>query len=158
MQIREFDERNDYARVTRLFCELQDHARTNDNRVPPGEPIVERYISNLQAKCAAHEGKIFVAESEGEIFGYVCILALVPCAEPADGILNQSEIVDLIVSASARSSGVGRALVNRAESYAVSRGSIWMRVNVFAWNTSAQAMYKRVGFSEYEVTYEKRLT
>lgn len=147
----------DWAAVRSLFVELQEYGRTADDRLPPGEDVADEYLAAQLHRCREHEGRILVAEVEGEILGYVCVLAKVPCAESADGLAVQAEVVDLVVSSKARSGGIGKALLRSAEGYAVSVGTSNLRVSVFATNDSAQRFYDSNGFELYEVVYEKRM-
>lgn len=103
-------------------------------------------------------GRFLVAELSGEVVGYLCVLAKAPCQEPADGLLEHAEIVDLVVSRLARSAGVGRALVQSAEAYAAGAGAQFLRVCVFARNQAAAVFYGNAGFTAHEITYEKPLS
>lgn len=148
----------DRAAIRRLFVELQDHGRASDDRLAPGNEIADAYLESLLLRCSQCEGRFLVAELSGEVCGYLCILAKAPCTEPADGLYEQAEIVDLVVSSLARSAGVGKALLECAEAYAVHAGARFLRVSVFAKNQSAAAFYQRIGFTAHEVIYEKPLS
>jgi ribosomal protein S18 acetylase RimI-like enzyme len=99
-----------------------------------------------------------VAEQQGEVIGYVCVLSCVPSSEPADGLKEEAQIVDLVVTEKARGYGVGPSLLEAAEEFASAQGAKWLRVQVFAWNSSARSLYDKLGFSEFEVTLEKQLS
>lgn len=156
--VREAEYTRDRAAIRRLFVELQEHARASDNRLAPGIEIADAYLESLLIRCSQCEGRFLVAELSGEVCGYLCILARAPCTEPADGLSEQAEIVDLVVSRAQRSAGVGKALLDCAEVYAAHAGARFLRVSVFAKNQSAAAFYQRIGFTAHEVIYEKQLS
>lgn len=87
-------------------------------------------------------GEIFVAEKDRETVGSVCVLM---DARLAEGLY--AEIVSLIVSENARGKGVGKALVQKAESWARKRvNKVRVRANVI--RSSSHAFYKNQGYEE----------
>jgi ribosomal protein S18 acetylase RimI-like enzyme len=148
----------DRAAIRHLFVELQEHGRAFDDRLAPGNEIADAYFESLLLRCSECEGHFLVAELSGEVCGYICVLAKAPCTEPADGLSEQAEVVDLVVSRQARSAGVGKALIESAEALAASAGARFLRVSVFANNYSAAAFYEHIGFTAHEVIYEKQLS
>lgn len=157
MNIREFDPETDKVAVEECLAELQEFSRRHDERLPRGSAMAREYLERLHARCHLHSGKVFVAEVNAAVVGYICVLARVPSAEPADGVAEEAQIVDLVVRSHARGTGAGGSLINAAETYAQSQGAEWLRVGVFAWNSHAIEMYERLGFSKLEVTLERRL-
>lgn len=157
MQIREFIAASDSAAIERCFEELQDFSRIQDVRIPVGSLLSAEYLQTLVKRCELYRGQVFVADQKGEILGYVCVLSRVPCAEPADGLFEEAQIVDLIVTQRARGTGLGKRLLKAAEDFAAMQGATWLRVSVFAWNAAARSLYTKQGFSELEVTLEKQL-
>lgn len=157
MLVREFNPETDYLEVKACFEILQDFSRSYDDRLTPGKEISEWYLATLREHCEKYKGQIFVAEESGKIIGYVCVLSHVPCAEPADGLLYEAQVVDLVVLNVARGRGVGKALLQAGEEYAISKGANWLRVSVFTWNNQAISLYEKLGFSHQEITLEKKL-
>lgn len=81
---------------------------------------------------------IFVAEREGDVLGFVWLVAR--------GAFNRSAYIQLIgVRPDARAKGVGRALMEFAEARAESR-DIFLLVSDF--NTDAQRFYTRLGYRQ----------
>lgn len=158
IQVRVAEGARDHAAIRRLFIELQDHGRASDKRLACGADIADAYLESLISRCGQCEGRFLVAELSGQVIGYVCVLARAPCQEPADGLLEHAEIVDLVVSRLARSTGVGRALVQAAEAHAAGAGAQFLRVAVFARNEVASVFYENAGFTAHEITYEKPLS
>lgn len=156
-RVREFDRLIDRIEVERLLIELQDFGRAHDSRMPPGQDICEAYLENLQQQCLQYSGQILVAEINGILSGYVCVLCSAPAADPADGVSIEARVVDLIVAPKARGLGIGRLLLNEAERRAIEAGAKWLRVAVFAWNKAALSMYESMGYSAHEITLERQL-
>ena len=78
---------------------------------------------------AKNSGRIFLAEADGAVVGFICVLAKVlPSAD--DGIAPYAYISDLVVRAAHRGRGVGRELMMRAESFAREFGAKQLKVGV----------------------------
>jgi aminoglycoside 6'-N-acetyltransferase I len=96
----------------------------------------------------------FVAESEGQICGMVC-LRLLPslCDE-----LPYAELTELLVHPEYRRQGIGRALIERVEAEAAAQGAAEL-VFMTAWrNTSAHAFYHALGYRLYTIMMRRSLT
>lgn len=158
MKIREFDQAAHLEDLRECIIALQDYERDLDRRMPAGSEIVDAYIVEMLDRCQKYHGKIFVAESEGEIAGYVSVLTKVRSDELEDGDMEYGLIADLVVKQEFRSRGTGRQLLQVAERFAVDSRVQWLRVGVLAANRPARALYASLGFSEYQLQYEKELT
>ena len=97
MRIREFDERKDLNQLRECAIELQDFERSIDPRKPTGEGYVDAYIPQMRERCKKCHGKIFVAEGDGEIAGYVTILTKVRSEGVEDGDLEYGLVSDLVI-------------------------------------------------------------
>ena len=157
MRVKAFDPETDRGAVEECLLELQEFSRQHDARLPIGSCMAQEYLERLHARCSLYAGKVLVAEIDAVVVGYVCVLAKVPAAEPADGVAEAAQIVDLVVQTNARGSGVGSCLLHAADTYAQSQGASWLRVGVFAWNAHAIGLYEHRGYARLEVTLEKRL-
>ena len=80
---------------------------------------------------------------------------------PGTGFLEDARVHahvdDLAVLASARSKGVGAALLDACEGLARAAGQRWLRLGVLATNDRARAFYARQGYGELSLTLEKKL-
>lgn len=97
IQVRVAEGARDHAAIRRLFIELLDHGRASDKRLACGADIADAYLESLISRCGQCEGRFLVAELSGQVIGYMCVLARAPCQEPAEGLLEHAEIVDLVV-------------------------------------------------------------
>lgn len=158
MLIREFDEHAHLGRVRDFFVELQDSERTLDPRMPAGADIVDEYIPRMLDRCKECQGIVLIAEVNGEVAGYTTILTKVRSDELGHRGIEYGLISDLVVTKKFRKLGLGRRLVEAAESFARDHGVDWLRIGVLAGNRSAQNLYSSMGFSNIYLEFEKDLT
>ncbi len=157
MNVRQFERDSDLAGVRACLIELQDFERNLDPRMPAGEQIADEYIAEMLARCDRCDGQIFVVSNGEEICGYLTVLARVRTGDVEDGNLEHGLVDDLIVREKYRGRGLGRRMLEAAESYALARKVRWLRTCVLASNERARRLYENAGFSELYVDIEKDL-
>ena len=157
MKILRFDERTHLQQLRGCVIELQDFEHALDPRLPSGSDIVDEYIPQMLERCESCLGRIFVAEVDGDVAGYVTILTKVSSGELEDGDIEYGLVADLIVRQEYRGNGLGRRLLETAEDYASKHNVKWLRIAALADNHSAKELYSSVGFSELFVEFEKNL-
>ena len=157
MIIREFDERVDLKRVRACFVDLQEAERALDPRMPNGKDIVAAYIPTMLDRCSRSRGRVFVAEVDENVVGFVTILTRVQNDDIEGGDLEYGLVSDLVVANGYRGLGIGRRLFESAESFARANGVRWLRVGVLAANEAANELYTSSGFSVLYVELEKNL-
>lgn len=158
MIIREFDEQSDMVQVRDCLIELQDFERTLDPRMPAGRDIADEYIPQMLHRCIACKGAVLIADVDGEVAGYATILTKVTSDELEDGGIEYGLVSDLVIARDFRGQGLGRKLLQAAESHARAANVSWLRIGVLAGNESAQNLYKSMGFSDLYIELEKDLT
>jgi ribosomal protein S18 acetylase RimI-like enzyme len=154
--IRQYDASTDYPALRACFLELQAWERGFEPALPAPEDAADRYISEILTTCAKSSGRIFLAEANGAVVGFVCILAKVPPSAD-DRTEPYAYVSDLVVRASHRGRGVGRELMLRAESFAREAGAKELRVGVLVRNAASHAFYRAGGFRDYAVQLVKPL-
>ncbi|MEE4301683.1 MAG: GNAT family N-acetyltransferase [Pseudomonadales bacterium] len=157
IEIRDYDARRDREGVIRCVAALQDYERSLEPTLPPGDRIARRYVEAMLQRCAAYEGRVFVAAGSSALVGFVCVLARVPETAPDEYARPHAAIGELFVDESFRGAGVGRRLLARAETHARVRGAERLRVQVLAANDGARELYRGFGFRDRLVELEKRL-
>jgi ribosomal protein S18 acetylase RimI-like enzyme len=156
MMTRDF-EPTDLPAVRACFIALQDFEGALDPRLPSGPTIVDGYLEGLMRRCSAHGGRLFVSEEQSRVIGFVSVLGAVASNSPEDDPTPFAYVDDLVVLPEYRHQGHGRALLERAEAYAVASGRSSLRLRVKGRNQRARAFYAAAGYAEYELELEKRL-
>ncbi len=148
----------DGREVEECFIELQEFERRIEPRRVEGKAVAEKYLQYMFDRCAETQGQVFVLEDDGRIAGFVSVWAKVK----VNGLVNEASEVayvsDLIVVAAYRGRGYGRALLRRAEEYALAQGATMLSIGVLAENTQARRLYNDFGFREKQVQLFKPLT
>lgn len=158
MLIRDFDEEVHLIGVQACIIELQDFERSLDPRMPSGSEIVDDYVPRMLHRCKQCDGKVLVAEVDSEVAGFTTILTSVTSEEIEDGDIEYGLVSDLVVASRFRRQGLGRKLLEAAESYAKANEVKWLRIGVLAENHSANALYESLNFKKLYIECEKQLT
>ena len=158
MNIRPYRSDTDGEQLRACVIELQDFERELDPRMPPGEEIVDDYIVAMLFRCRMCDGQVLVADSNGELAGYVTILNRVQSDDLDDGNLEFGLIADLLVRKDYRGQGLGKELMAAAESFAKEHGVRWLRISVMSENSAARSLYASSGFAEIYAELEKELS
>ena len=156
-RVRDYDPARDAAGLRACFAELQEYERALDPALLPAEKIAEPYLERMLERCRTWRGRVFVAEHEGLVAGFVCVWAKVPQEELDQDPRAYAYVSDLVVAARQRGRGIGRALLRRAEEYARDEGAPTLGIGVLAANTGALDLYRDLGFAEYLVQLKKDL-
>lgn len=97
------------------------------------------WSANEFSSVLSVEHSIFlIAESRGEIVGYVIAIA----------VLDEAEILNVAVSPSRRGEGIGGDLLDEALKQVESRGAESVFLEVRVSNAAAKALYQSRGFAE----------
>jgi len=148
----------DEAAVLAVLRDLQAHEFQIYDRTRPPEAMGPWYIGLMKQATAEGKGRILVAQSDDGVLGYASMLTSVSAEHERDEIAyTYAYIDDLGVLASARSRGVGAALLEACEAIAREAGQRWIRLGVLAGNEGARSFYARQGYGEFLLTLEKRL-
>jgi len=70
---------------------------------------------------------------------------------------THGHISDIIVAPEGEGRGIARLLMMKAEDWARSNGYRWLTLSVFAQNTHAREVYRRLGYGEDIMKYVKEL-
>ena len=149
----------DSAAVIDLIRELQTHERTLYDRMKPPSEMGPWYIEKLLQACAGHRGRLLVAEEDGRILGYACVLTAVSSEAELDEVAYRyASIEDLVVASDHRRRGLGSRLLKACEDIARAEGARWLRISVLADNASAVRAYGKFGFKDLFLQMEKGLS
>lgn len=99
-----------------------------------------RKARDVALDAEANPEGVFVAESDGQILGYI--------TTRLDRFTGIGRIPNLAVDPSARGSGLGSALIRHALAYLTDQGMAMAKIETLAQNERGQALYPRFGFVE----------
>jgi len=137
--------------------ELQEFERTIEPALPAGTVMADAYLAYILDRCREYRGKVFVAEVDRRVVGFVCVWSRVPPTEPDEPPTEYAYISDLVILAPFRQRGLGRALLGRAEGYAREQQARVIRIGVLAQNVIAKQLYLDMGFTERRIELSKNL-
>jgi len=147
----------DREAVIACVAGLQDYERGLDPELPPGERVARRYVDAMLHRCRAYQGRVMVAVEDGEVVGFLCVLARVPEQQMDDSTRPHAMVGELYLAPAQRSQGTGRRLLEAGEAFARGHGALRLRVQVLAANGVARSLYASSGFHERLIELEKRL-
>lgn len=155
--IREYQPEQDTPSLRDCIVELQEFERTIEPALPAGTAMADAYLAYILDRCREYRGKVFVAEVDRRVVGFVCVWARVPPTEPDEPPTEYAYISDLVILAPFRQRGLGRALLGRAEGYAREQQARVIRIGVLAQNVIAKQLYFDMGFTERRIELSKNL-
>src|SRR5207247_538621 len=155
--IRPYDAGPDTQPLHALIIEHQDFHRALEPSWPEGKTIVDAYATFLTAQCAAHDGRIMVAERSGVIVGFICVVSSARNDSPDDPA-TFAWAHDVFVRPEHRRQGIGAALLADAEAFVRARGARELRLGVLDRNENARALYQAQRFRDYARVLTKPLT
>jgi ribosomal protein S18 acetylase RimI-like enzyme len=97
-------------------------------------------------QCVTGSGNVaFVAERAGILVGFVTV-SIITESHSLLQPMRYARVGSICVQESQRGRGIGSELMKRAEEWAAAQGAIDVRLNVWAFNQSALALYKELGY------------
>jgi len=147
-KIRPYDAARDSEGLRACIIEQQDVHHRLEPGWPEGQAIVSDYMTYLETQCAAHDGRVIVAECRGDVVGFVCVLASVRGDSPDDPA-TFAWIQDVFVKPAYQRRGLATRLMNEAESFSRARDARLLRLGVLDRNEDARSFYRRLGFRDY---------
>jgi ribosomal protein S18 acetylase RimI-like enzyme len=136
----------DYAGIAVVFSEIEllhRQALPYIFRATDG-PALERDF--FEAQMADEEAIWLVVEQAGEIAGFAFVRILYAPNRPMLVQRRYAYVENLAVRVSAQRSGIGRALIQRAEGWAREHEVDEIELNVWEFNAGAIAFYQELGY------------
>jgi ribosomal protein S18 acetylase RimI-like enzyme len=97
-------------------------------------------------QCVAGAGSVvLVAERARVVVGFVTVNVITE-AHSLLQPMRYAKVGSICVQEAERGRGVGSNLMQRAEKWAAANGAVDVRLNVWAFNESALALYKELGY------------
>jgi ribosomal-protein-alanine N-acetyltransferase len=107
------------------------------SEAPQWSEAIWRDLQQSGAMTAPARG-VFVAESRGQVAGFVV-------ARSVDGL---AELESIVVDQAERRRGIGRALCERVIAWAREQAALMVELEVRAGNDRARSFYRSLGFEE----------
>ena len=120
----------------------------------PGAPDRDR--AHWRSSIDREDSTSFVADEDTAILGFVTTIVTTqshPLLQP----VIFGHVGTVCVAASARARGVGATLMRQAEAWCKQRGASELRLNVWAFNEPALAMYRGLGYELRSHSFAKAL-
>lgn len=148
---------NDYDTVCELFDEVDALHRDNLPHLfqkPRGSAREQEYFSGL---IADENIGLFVAEADGKLAGFVHAIIRDTPAFPVF-VPRRYVIVDgIVVKSEFQNRGAGRILMNKMQEWAIAKGAASIELNVYEFNETAIAFYKKLGYQTLSRKMSKEL-
>lgn len=143
--------------VSKLQQHIVDIDPLHRNIIPEG--YSETYTDKLFKAVAEKEGKIYIAEINGKIAGFIAG-SISP--EAPGGTLEviptkTAWVRDLYVHEQFRYQGIGKMLMTTLEDYFRSKECKVILLNIFAPNEDSHRFYVDQGYSDRDITMIKEL-
>lgn len=150
-------EARDREAMISLMGALHDSEAALESNRAKGEASAESHLIHVLGEMERLGGDCLVTEVAGQVEGF-----LVYTIEEDPGTFVKPErrrhglLWDISVGAGMRGRGIGRRLVEAAEAALKAQGVTEMRLYVLAANKRAQALYRELGYGDYELFMAKR--
>lgn len=135
----------DAAHMAALLGLLDGYAR---DPMGGGEPLSAFALQNLPAELAGRPTMFSVLAFDGTL-----PVGLINCVEGFSTFACQPliNVHDVVVAASHRGRGIAEKMLVKVEAIARERGACKLTLEVLSGNQSAQKLYRRVGFDNYQL-------
>lgn len=144
-----------------LLVELEEYIISvdQDNLDLMSEDYREKYAINDLKLINENNGKCYLYLENGKVVGL--IMGIVTHYEDADYLdykcPKKGDIIELIVSQTVRSNGIGKKLMEKMEQYFKSIGCEYIKVSVFAYNSNAINFYSKEGYHSRMIDMIKKI-
>lgn len=141
---------SDRAAAVALWTALHREHEGHDARYRIADDAAQRWASDFGEWTRSSQDGVWLAEVGDQAVG----LLTAHLYEPAPTF--QSYLIvyvdDLYVRPDARARGVGRALLDAARAWGVTRGAVEVRAGVLSANAAARAFWTAAGATDFSVT------
>ena len=129
---------------------LGDAPRLAELTTQLGYPMShENMLGRVQLFLKSTYGKVFVAEVNGVVVGYVCLWI----REHFHDMHRAARILALVVDANHQRMGIGKKLMAQAEQYAKDEGCISVDLTSAYRRADAHAFYESLGYEAEQTKY-----
>ncbi len=135
--------RSDEAVIGRMWYELLRTQGELNPRFAPSDDARERWRNDYRAWLDRLSRRMYVAEVDGEVCGFITAeqWSPPPVFDDKPGVY----INELYVEPSRRRSGIGTQLVNAVKEWAIEVGAHQLRAGIVASNEAAASFWREIG-------------
>jgi len=144
----------DVPGLVSLWVEFMDYHSALDSDFVRTLDSVEKWTSYISTQIAENAVRIFVAESEAVIVGY--IVAMVESYPPIITIKNYGFIQEIAVTEKYRRRGIAHLLFETAEEWLRSVGLQRIELKIDVANELSRSFWKKEGFERHTETLIKK--
>jgi ribosomal protein S18 acetylase RimI-like enzyme len=142
---------SDTVAIGKLWEQLVEYHRSLDPDMPQATPQgAQIYARNLASRLEDPQTRVFVAERDGRVVGYVLgvVVDLMPeiFQQEVSGFL-----ADIYVEDAYRGQGIGHALVDGLADWFRMHGVRYIEWHVAASNTTARAFWESLGARPWQI-------
>ena len=144
------------------LCDLmkivdQLHSDNFPDRYKVPEDNKVRSLEYIRETIAGPNSQIFIAESTKKLIGFI-VVVLVETSDFPILVKRKFAVIDNIgVHPDNRKQGLATALMASAEGWAKEKGAHNIELNVYLFNTNAQILYNKLGYSPISQKMSKTL-
>ena len=154
--IRQYNE-EDEKEFKQSIIDLQNFECAFDPDMLSGETTVDAWFNYILEENKQKDGRIYIAEVDKKAVGFISLRVDAKGEEILLPSIKCIVITDFIINADYRGKGVGKLLLAKADEYAKEKSIAYIKLSVFAANTNARELYKKLGFEDYSVTMLKKI-
>jgi ribosomal protein S18 acetylase RimI-like enzyme len=161
LKIREF-QKSDKPQIIELFFEFGEYLKKLDekflNLIIVPKNYGQRFYKSMLRDVKKSNGKIFIAEAEGKVAGFVAgvIFDVGKIKDEFDCKPHRmGRIKELFLNEKYRGNGTGKKLMDAMQSYFKENHCFKVNVEVFSPNANSLSFYKKYGFNERNVDLVK---
>jgi len=133
--------KEDQQQIGDLWLRLLDEHAAMDPRFGVAGDALERWLNDFRYWLVDEQSRVFVAEQEGALVGFITACLWEPL--PLYAVSEEVYINELYVVAELRGQGVGRRLVEAVKAWAEDLPVGRLRIGVLAANTAGRAFWER---------------
>ena len=135
----------------------EEYARQSDYWQTPKKTIEDKYLDYLLKWMSDNKGKLFVAEVDNQVVGYVAVaIDDGKDQSPSIAMKELGYIPDFDVLREYQKQGIGKELIKAAEEYLKANNCSYVSLDVTEGNPALGFYYKQ-GYKDYSRNLKKQI-
>ncbi len=148
--------KEDVNDLTKLYGEsILKTERAIDNNLAANFSELDELKEWFEEDIENSDSFILIAKLKGELVGFINFSFALPKSAYIIPVINLGNIG---VSTGHRRKGIAKTLYNEMLKVLNELGEYQIRLSFFPQNLAASELYKNLGFTEYSVTHQKKIT